>query len=59
MDDITEVKVLYIPKCDLCGDMAVYDGKTKYGPWAYMCECCFQTAGKGLGLGKGQRLVQA
>jgi hypothetical protein len=36
---------------------AYYDGKTVMGPWAYMCESCFQRVGVGLGLGRGQRLV--
>ena len=35
---------------------AAYDGKTKRGPWAYMCEECFADQGIGLGLGLGQRL---
>lgn len=25
-------------KCDFCDSPAKYDGKTIYGPWAYMCE---------------------
>lgn len=36
---------------------AVYDGRTRGGPWAYMCEACFGEYGRGLGLGKGQRLA--
>lgn len=24
-------------KCDFCDAAAVYDGKTTFGPWAYMC----------------------
>jgi hypothetical protein len=32
--------------CDICGqDTAVVDGKTSYGPWAYMCEACFAELG--------------
>jgi len=31
--------------CDICGDKAVYDGKTTMGPWAYMCEDCFGRVG--------------
>ena len=27
--------------CDFCGQKALYDGPTKQGPWAYMCEGCF------------------
>ena len=25
-------------KCDFCKEAAKYDGKTKAGPWAFMCE---------------------
>lgn len=56
----TEVVVEVIPLCDLCFSSrtpAVYDGKTKSGPWAYMCEPHFHQCGVGLGVGKGQRLV--
>jgi len=45
-------------KCDFCGKVAKYDGKTKMGPWANMCESCFKINGVGLGLGKGQRFVK-
>lgn len=45
------------PTCDYCGQSkAHYDAKTKHGPWAYLCEECFQKIGIGLGLGKGQKL---
>ena len=41
-----------------CGGWrAEYDGKTKLGPWAYMCASHFSELGKGLGTGRGQRLV--
>jgi len=44
-------------KCDYCcQEKAQYDAKTKHGPWAYLCEECFQKIGVGLGLGKGQKL---
>lgn len=43
-------------KCDFCGKEAEYDGKTKFGPWAYMCQQCFARYGIGLGLGRGQKL---
>lgn len=26
------------PICDLCMDLAIYDAKTKAGPWAYLCQ---------------------
>lgn len=35
---------------------AKYDGKTVAGPWAKMCEDCFNSHGVGLGTGKGQLL---
>lgn len=63
-NDHTEVTVAKLPNCDIhayvhhkLGVLAAYDGKTKDGPWANMCEQCFKTHGIGLGLGKGQRLV--
>ena len=44
--------------CTLCKRPAgktMYDGKTKMGPWAYMCITCYTKYGVGLGLGKGQK----
>lgn len=32
-------------KCDFCDRAAVYDGKTKLGPWAFMCETHRQLLG--------------
>lgn len=67
-DDLTEVKwVGDLPWCDICTTWrkpidperrAIYDGKTTKGPWAYMCQECFDKFGVGLGLGVGQRLVK-
>lgn len=57
----TKVEVLKLPNCDFCKAShatAAYDGKTTFGPWANMCEMHFQQYGIGLGLGKGQRLLQ-
>lgn len=54
--------VAELPPCDIHGltrDTVVparYDGATRQGPWAYMCDGCFTTHGVGLGLGRGQRL---
>jgi hypothetical protein len=31
------------------------DGKTRFGPWAIMCEECFPQFGRGLGDGRGQK----
>jgi hypothetical protein len=46
-------------KCDYCGAPALYDGKTKPGFWAAMCQKCFEKHGIGLGLGKGQKIKEA
>lgn len=32
-------------KCDFCGKKAHYDGRTKMGPWAYMCKSCIKLYG--------------
>lgn len=58
----TEVKVSSLPKCDYCtmagkSEDAAYDGKTKQGPWANMCQKHFKIHGVGLGTGRGQALV--
>ena len=47
-----------LPRCDFCSAKAEYDGKTRDGPWAYMCEAHFRLRGIGLGVGRGQRLVE-
>jgi len=53
----TEVYVEKLPKCDFCEEPALYDAKTRMGPWAYMCEEHFKQHGLGrLGTGFGQRL---
>ena len=44
--------------CDFCHKEItdiLYDAKTKYGPWATMCNSCFFNNGLGLGLGLGQK----
>jgi len=46
-----------IPPCDFCAKPAAVDGKTRSGPWAYMCPSHFKAQGIGLGLGRGQQLV--
>jgi hypothetical protein len=62
----TEAFVFVMPDCDIHkydkkqpGVPAVYDAKTSRGPWAYMCQSCFNTEAMfpDLGTGKGQRLV--
>lgn len=58
----TEAVVDRIPPCDLCNHLgepphpAEYDGKTRMGPWANMCERHFRMYGVGLGMGRGQKL---
>jgi hypothetical protein len=51
-----------LPNCDTHPldqppELAAYDGKTRMGPWGYMCEECFEKFGVGLGVGRGQRLI--
>ena len=53
----TEVEMDAMPTCDFCHKVAGYDGQTKMGSWAYMCEEHFEMYGIGLGIGRGQRLV--
>jgi hypothetical protein len=60
----TEVVVTNIPPCDFPHGLqssppAVVDGKTKMGPWAYMCQAHYAAYGVGLGTGRGQKLVKA
>ena len=53
-------RVAYVtsyPQCDFCTREARYDGKTRMGPWANMCEFHFKLYGLGLGVGRGQQLV--
>jgi len=61
MADLTQAVVESYPLCQLCPDHqpneARYDGKTKDGPWGYMCEKHFQEHGVGLGMGRGQKLI--
>ena len=60
----TWVVVSEIPHCDMCKEYgegesipAYADGKTMMGPWANMCQPCFDHYGIGLGLGMGQELL--
>ena len=59
----TTAKVSQLPTCDVHryekfvnGVPALYDARTTRGPWAHMCQECFDQLGIGLGRGKGQRL---
>ncbi|GIM90103.1 hypothetical protein [Paractinoplanes toevensis] len=63
MTDGTFVHVVELPNCDIHLQMhgmvvpAGYDGATRLGPWANMCPACFTLHGRGLGIGRGQRLL--
>lgn len=43
-------------KCDFCKAKALYDAKLSFGPWANLCQDCFDKYECSLGLGKGQKL---
>lgn len=55
-------KIAYVSndqECDIChGNLKAgtmfYDGRTTFGPWAWMCVKCFHVHGSGVGLGLGQ-----
>jgi hypothetical protein len=55
--------VTELPSCDIHRHLrgtvipAGYDGATRLGPWAFMCDGCFTAYGVGLGVGRGQRLI--
>jgi hypothetical protein len=59
----TKAYVASLPKCDFCAELgkpavdAHYDGKTKLGPWASMCDEHWTMFGIGLGTGVGQEYV--
>jgi len=53
----TTVTVHELPRCDFCHRTATFDGRTRYGGWAYMCQDHFRRFGVGLGVGKGQNLL--
>ena len=53
-----------LPQCDFCKpnllvpwQAAYFDGRTRMGPWAFLCREHFRQFGVGLGTGKGQKLV--
>ena len=46
------------PQCDFCTRGATVDGKTRLGPWGYMCDPHWNDFGVGrFGTGYGQRLI--
>lgn len=45
-------------KCDVCGtaiEKVFIDGRTRQGPWGFLCPSCHALDGVGLGTGYGQR----
>lgn len=61
MLSVTYRTMKYDDSCYFCfvkgvSNKAIYDGKTKQGPWAYMCEDCFKEKGVGVGTGNGHKL---
>ena len=58
MSDHTSVRIAEPKFCDFHPHVvARVDGKTIFGPWANMCDDCFEHVGVGLGLGRGQELI--
>ena len=57
MEEILKVFVLRLPKCAVCCATALYEAKTIYGSWAFLCEQHFAEKGVGLGAEKGHRLT--
>jgi hypothetical protein len=62
MSDHTSVIVQSIPDCDMCkqdGEKtpAYADAALVFGSWGYVCVSHFNQFGKGLGMGRGQRLL--
>jgi ribosomal protein L37AE/L43A len=50
------VKVKEGHECQFCEKEAKYDARTKMGPWAFLCQSCFDKYGVGVGVGRGQKL---
>jgi hypothetical protein len=46
-------------RCNFCDTVCNVwiDGKTRSGPWAFMCHACWRERGIGLGVGVGQLYV--
>lgn len=59
--DHESVEVQRIPACDLgaAHGPAYADARVPGGPWGNLCRSCFDLLGCRLGLGHGQRLIQA
>lgn len=58
-ENLTEAKVAKLPECNFCSEPALYDFKTKMGPWAFGCQKHFDIHRlfDTLGTGRGQKLV--
>lgn len=56
-----EVEMFEEKNCQMTHEesvQATYDAKTHMGPWAYLCEACFEMYTPGVtGIGRGQELV--
>lgn len=60
----TSVTYYEVIKCDVCASRnidknAVVDGKTVMGAWSFMCKDHFRELGVGIGLGRGQVIIQS
>jgi hypothetical protein len=58
------VRMTVLPDCQFCAEgnvkrLAKYDAKTKFGPWAYVCESHFNRLCIGIGVGYGQLLIKS
>lgn len=49
----TELPLCQVPLVHVGQEIprALYDGKTRHGPWGYLCSECFRRLGVGLGRG--------
>jgi hypothetical protein len=61
MEDEKILKVRKSPKCDIClsngcEEDAVYEAQTIFGPWAFLCQKCFDEVGISLELGLGRKI---
>jgi len=61
MEDEKASKIHKNPKCDIClshgrDEPAVYEAKTVFGPWAFLCQKCFDEVGISLKMRLGRKL---
>lgn len=49
---------LVCDNCKLPFKKFMYDAKTVYGPWANLCNDCFNVIGLGIGTGLGQQYIK-